>query len=377
MIKTIRTVAALASVCLLSCENPQPAPPLETALGSENPLIKNVMNNLDNHEVQIVFTGVKRDGDSVQFQEENFQVNANNYFYPASSVKFPIAFLALEKLQGNDSIQSTSRFFVEGDSIETTIREEITKIFAVSDNDAYNRLFEFLGADHINHRLEEMHIGPVRIAHRLAVADADEPQTRPLVFYLNDTTLAQWPGTMNTPVEAIDLNSTMKGKGFYDGDSLIESPMDFSKKNYLPVESLHNLMKRVIFPEKFPKEETFKLNEADRKFALEAMSALPYTNGYDREEYYDSYVKFFMFGDKKDPMPEHIRIYNKVGYAYGYLTDCSYIKDEKNGIEFILTATIHVNEDQIYNDNNYEYDEVGIPFLAELGRSIYQSLSEE
>jgi hypothetical protein len=73
-------------------------------------------------------------------------------------------------------------------------------------------------------------------------------------------------------------------------------------------------------------------------------------------------------------MPDDITILNKVGYAYGYLTDCAYIMDTTNEISFILTATVHVNENRIFNDDNYQYDEVGIPFLAALGRQIHQQL---
>ena len=102
------------------------------------------------------------------------------------------------------------------------------------------------------------------------------------------------------------------------------------------------------------------------------MSALPYQKGYERNEYYDGFVKFFMFGDSTDVIPSHIKIYNKVGYAYGTLTDCAYIKDVKNNVDFMITDTILVNQDGIFNDDQYEYDEVGIPFLAQLGREIYQ-----
>ena len=79
-----------------------------------------------------------------------------------------------------------------------------------------------------------------------------------------------------------------------------------------------------------------------------------------------------MFGDNTEPMPEHIKIYNKVGYAYGTLTDCAYIQDTKNHLEFMLTATILVNDNHIFNDNTYEYEEIGIPFLAQLGRELYE-----
>jgi len=89
------------------------------------------------------------------------------------------------------------------------------------------------------------------------------------------------------------------------------------------------------------------------------------------DEYYDSYVKFFINGDSKESIPEHIKVYNKVGWAYGTLTDCSYIIDTQNKLEFFLTATILVNKNQIFNDGQYEYNEKGLPFLSALGEAIY------
>jgi hypothetical protein len=38
----------------------------------------------------------------------------------------------------------------------------------------------------------------------------------------------------------------------------------------------------------------------------------------------------------------------------------------------MLSATILANKNGIYNDNIYEYDEISLPFLAELGRILYQ-----
>ena len=71
-------------------------------------------------------------------------------------------------------------------------------------------------------------------------------------------------------------------------------------------------------------------------------------------------------------MPPDVRVFNKVGWAYGFLTDVSYVVDLKNNIEFMLTATIYVNEDGILNDNKYEYDDIGYPFLNKIGQTIYQ-----
>lgn len=79
-----------------------------------------------------------------------------------------------------------------------------------------------------------------------------------------------------------------------------------------------------------------------------------------------------MFSNSVDSIGRNIRIFNKVGQAYGYLTDNAYIVDFKNGVEFLLSAVIYVNDNQIFNDDKYEYDEIGFPFLANLGKVIYE-----
>lgn len=330
------------------------------------------MDSISKYEVQIRFTAVTRRNDSVFLKDHDFQVNPNNYFYPASTVKFPIAVLTLEKLNDNDTLTMDSRFFVEGDTITTTFAQEIIKIFAVSDNDAYNRLFEFLGTDEINHRLENKGIGPIRISHRLSTENADRTTTRPLVVYLNDSTLINRKRSYNKTPKPLLLNSIEKGKGYYDDGDLIMEPFDFALKNYYPIDAQHAVMKRIIFPELFSKKEQFHIDKEQRQRLLKAMSVLPRDVGYNTRKFYDSYGKFFMYGDTKEPVPKTPKIYNKVGYAYGTLTDCAYIKDTKNDIEFLITATILVNQDGIFNDDLYEYESVGIPFLAELGRELYQ-----
>lgn len=355
----------------VSCSGVTYKNPLEKALSSKNPLIKRVMDNLDEHEIQIRYTQIDRRNDSIIFTDFDFQVDSNTYFYPASTAKFPAAVATLEKLNEIDSLSMDTRFFVEGDSVETTFAKAISKIFAVSDNAANNRLIEFLGQDDLNGRMRKRGVQPIRIAHRLSTPNADDVTTKPLIIYSNDSTMVMSRPIINTPPEPLDLNKIRKGKGFYVDDSLQMAPFDFSLKNYYPIEAQSALLKRIIFPEAFPKEQRFNLSGNQHAFLLEAMHTLPGKLGYEPKEYYDSYVKFYLFGDHQDPMPEHIKIYNKVGYAYGTLTDCAYIQDTENNIDFMLTSTILVNSNGIFNDDTYEYDELGIPFLAQLGRELY------
>lgn len=346
--------------------------PLDRALASKDPRIRAVMDHPELYELQIRFTRIFREKDSVGFANYDFQVDRNRYFYPASTVKFPIAVMALEKLNASKELTIQTKFYVEGDTIETTFGKEIIKIFAVSDNDANNRLIEFLGQDAINAGFSSKNIGPARIAHRLSVPNADDITTKPLVIYLNDSTTTSRAGSTNTSASPLMLEGITKGIGFYENDSLIDQPFDFSLKNYYPIETQHGVLKRIIFPKSFPEKDRFNLSPSQRQFLLNAMKILPKEAGYNQEDYYDSYGKFLLFGDSKESIPSNMEIYNKVGYAYGSLTDCAYIHDKKNSVEFMVTATILVNSDGIFNDNVYEYDEIGIPFLDALGDELYK-----
>lgn len=328
------------------------------------------MDSIAKYEVQILFTEIERDKNNLPvFRDYGFQVDENNYFYPASTVKFPVAVLALEKIQQTENLDINSNFYVEGDTVISTFGQEIVKIFAVSDNDANNRLFEFLGQDYIDKTLEEKGI-KARISHRLSTEDSDDIVTRPLIFYINDSTTVATEKIISRSLRPLQLKNIQKGKGFMEDGQPINDPMDFSYKNYFPLRSQHQMMKQLIFPKSFPTEKQFALSGQNREFLLNAMKTLPKDAGYDPNEYYDSYGKFLIFGDSRSNIPKHVKIYNKVGYAYGTLTDCAYIKNEKTGREYIISATILVNQNGIFNDNNYEYDTVGIPFLAALGQKL-------
>jgi len=155
---------------------------------------------------------------------------------------------------------------------------------------------------------------------------------------------------------------------------LVEEPLDFSPYNYIAIQELHNILKSLIFPDSFPEQQRFLLKEEDYKFLYKYMSMFPCESTFPEYDssYYDSYGKFFLFGNSKKNLPPDIRIFNKAGWAYGYLTDNAYIVDFKNKVEFLITATIQVNEDGIYNDDRYEYDTIGLPFFADLGQVIYK-----
>ena len=58
-----------------------------------------ILANPNDYRLQIVYTQINRDKNNVpHFKEYSYRLNPKEYFYPASTVKMPLAFLALEKI---------------------------------------------------------------------------------------------------------------------------------------------------------------------------------------------------------------------------------------------------------------------------------------
>jgi hypothetical protein len=92
---------------------------------------------------------------------------------------------------------------------------------------------------------------------------------------------------------------------------------------------------------------------------------------YDSAKYWDAFGKLLFWGSERRSLPKNIRIFNKEGDAYGFLTDVSYFVDFDHKIEFMLSATIYCNSDGVLNDDKYDYENLGLPFMKQLGRVIY------
>jgi hypothetical protein len=162
------------------------------------------------------------------------------------------------------------------------------------------------------------------------------------------------------------------GTGYYNDGQLVNQPFDFSLKNHVSLANLHQVLRAMVFPGSVPKKQRFDVSEDDRNFILRWMSSFPRESQYpyyDSTEYPDDYAKFL--GRKILPNP-NIRIFSKSGWAYGFLTDVAYIVDFEHHIEFQLSATILCNSDGIFNDDKYDFDKTGYPFMKALGQAVFQ-----
>ncbi|HEY4877378.1 MAG TPA: serine hydrolase [Puia sp.] len=352
-----------------------------------------ILQNKDSLKIQIIYTQIDRDThDNPSFKNYYFNVDSTKYFYPASTVKLPVALLALQKLNELrlPELDKKSTLITENDYNGQTavyndpttsdgkpsVANYVKKIFLVSDNDAFNRLYEFLGQEYINQRLQKMGYADAQILHRLSIplSEDENRHTNPITFY-NPSGKLLYKQPMQISQQKFAVRNDSLGIGYYNNDSqLINQPMNFSKKNRICLADLHNILRAVLFPNSVPVSQRFNLSNEDYQFVYQYMSQYPPETNYppyDSANYWDAFGKLLYWGSEKATLPKNIRIFNKEGDAYGFLTDVSYFVDFDKKVEFMLSATIYCNGDGILNDDKYDYETVGLPFMKQLGRIIY------
>ena len=358
-----------------------------------SPFLKDILNQPDTFHYQFIYTKIDRDrNNQPHFTNYYFRLNRNEYFNPASMVKLPTAILALEKMNNlskyginkyttmlTDSAykrQTKVSYDSSAANYLPSVAHYVKKIFLVSDNDAYNRLYEFVGQQQLNERLWQMGYTDTRITRRFVTMNEDENRhTNPIRFMQGDSLLyAQLAGF--SPVPFNFKKKLLIGRAHLNRqDSLINAPMDFTTHNNFPLEDMQQILQAVLFPNSVSAKKRFQLQPDDYAFLYRYMSKLPSESDhphYDTTEFFDSYTKFFMFKAWRSKIPSYIRVFNKTGWSYGFLTDVAYIVDFKNKIEFMVSGNIYVNSDGILNDDKYEYVETGYPFFKEMGNIIYQ-----
>lgn len=343
------------------------------------------IKDLDQYEVQILFTQIDRDTlGTPSLTTYRFNVDSSCYFYSDAAIKLPVAAMSLEKLNiiymdrkyGLATKFTPIRFEASRppqteyatDSSATsglpTIAHILNRAFLANDKNAYNRLYEFVGLNYINNTLRNKGCKNSNVFRRLDAPQfqkEDDKYTNAFALYGGDTIIYEQKEQYGINTAALSLNNTLKGTAHIREDgTLIQQPFNFSDKNFMAVQDLHQILKIVTLFEYTDKSLGFMLTEQDYDFLFELLLNAPQAD------------KYLSWATADAPLPSHIKVYSVSGKGYGYMTDNAYIVDTQNNVEFLLTATVHVNENQVYNDDQYEYETVGKPFLSALGRAIYE-----
>ena len=366
---------------------------LQQLMQQKPALFGSILANPKDYRLQIIYTQINRDKNNIpHFKEYTYRLNPKEYFYPASTVKMPLAFLALEKINNLkvkgltkstlmifDSVTARQETIYNNPySIDGTqnIEQAIKEIFLVSDNNAANRLFEFVTPHTVHEKLAEKGYKEVSIRNRLEIGRTkQENRNTQAIHFYNPKGKIIYQQEAQYNKDSLPYYNAFIGNGYYDQqDSLIKGPLNFSEKNRIYLSDLTHILKSVVFFDQTPPKQRFNLTKEDRKFLLHWMHTLPNESQYptyDTANYWPAYGKFLYTGSAKGSFPRTIKIFNKVGDAYGFLLDIAYVMDCSTKVEFMLSAVIYCNIDGIQNKNQYDYDSIGYPFYKNLGELIY------
>jgi hypothetical protein len=368
--------------------------PFNTILPNiQDSIAKKVLANPNTYRFQLVYTKIDRDQQGIpHFTNYTLYADAENYFNPASMVKMPLAFLAMEKLyelnqpgvnkfttmqfDSNYQRQVAMTADSSAQNKKPSIAHFVKRAFLISENDPYNRLYQFVGQGPTNQKLIAKGYTSTKITRQFMGYTEDQNRHTNGINFVDDKGLPILKLAPQYNKDSFQFGAPILiGDAHWNSkDEVVKAPFDFTRHNNISLVDMQKMLQSVIFPASVPKQNRFNMAEADRLFLLQYLSQYPSETNYpkyDSAHFYDSYVKFF-FQDSTHTMPKHIRVFNKVGWAYGFLTDVSYVLDTKNNIDYMLSATIYVNSDGVVNDSKYDEETVGFPFLNKIGSAFYE-----
>jgi hypothetical protein len=379
---------------------PSEKSPLLDSLLNKLPLeYHKILKNPERYRFQLIYTQINRNPKNIPVLTHHiYRLDTTEYFYPASCLKLPVAALALEKLKNlkipnlnwdtkivNEKSRPCQMDPVTKDpdmaSGIPTIKGYIKKIFLISDNPGYDRLYEFLTPYYINDTLRARGYKSTKIVQRLFTYCPIEEHKyiNPIKFYHNDTLIYEQKASVCDSTYILPhLKNEKIGKFSWNGYTALQGGLEPHKYSYISLKDLHEMLIAIIMPNSLPQSKRFKLTKEEYLFLRKYMSMYPSESkdpdlsGKKFSYYENGRMKYFIYGGEgKDTIP-NIRIFNKVGMAIGFLTDVAYIVDFEKKCEFFLSATVYVNENQIIGDDKYEYYTLGLPFLKQIGNILLE-----
>ena len=360
--------------------------PIKSAI-KEDEFVRKIIKYKDNYEIQILYTEVSKNNlGQTEFKDFQFQLNDEKYFYPASTIKLPIAIMTLSKINelraegSNISLKSKLKLSLINNKKEIIVKDSISSfqnliadVFLVSDNSASNVLIDFIGYNYFNSSMINAGYQNTYLNHKF---NPDPFVDSSWIITTLDNDVISSKENKRNVIAGSNISNLKKGERSLVNGKIINESMDFSLKNRSSLTDMHNIMKNLIYPEITLSK--FNLNVEDYDFLRYWMSRFTYEdlgNKYISDDrFFNSYNKFFIHGMDTILKSTDIRVYNKIGQAYGTSTDSAYIKNYKEDVEFFLTATIYTNKNEIINDNIYEYGDTAIPFLSRISKTLYKNL---
>lgn len=394
-------IAALALVPLMALGSPL-APGhdgLAELLAAHPKRFGELLEDPAAHRLQILLTEVGTDANGHPcLVRHGYRVD-KEYFYPASAIKTCAAVAALALIEeladggakvsvdtplvyhplfDDEELEEADESNVAGGAI--TVRHELRKLFLVSDNRAYNRLYELVGNERLNRSMWAAGFVTTRVQHRLSEfrSRADQLRTPRVELRVDEEhTLTRPALTSPLVLDNEGITGLDVGLAHVRGGERVAAPFSFRYKNRISLVDLQDLHIAILRPDLAPPGKGFDLTDANRSLLRQAMGEYAGRSEnprYDPEKYTDDWVRFFLPGLVKVVPKEHLTVYDKVGRAYGFSIENACVVDERSGRSFFLSAVLYTNPNGTVNDGEYGYETIADPFFADLGEVVARAL---
>ena len=352
----------------------------------------------EDHRLQILISEVRDTPRGPTLVRHGYRLGAE-YFYPASTIKLAAAIAAcqeIDRLRAFTGLPITldtpitfdplfpgeSREDADPTNLESsriTTGHEIRKLFIVSDNTAFNWLYDLVGQERLNRAMWEAGLRSVRISHRLSLSRTPEQnrRSRPLTLHSDEGDLTIPSRTSRLDLRVPPIPGLLVGDRYLAGGQTVPHPMAFADKNAISIIDLQDMLIQVVRPDVELGNPGLGLSAEHREFMLEAMRLLPAQSSnpaYDAAKFPDNWVKFLLPGLERVAPREDFVIHNKVGLAYGFLIENAAVTHIPTGRTFFLTACVYANPNGTLNDNTYAYDTVSLPLMADLAEATARAL---
>lgn len=403
--RTFGAALALGAFLAGGAAAQEPAPTsardLEALLPRDSAAVRTVLADRAHHRLQILLAEPVPRGDGTIGLRRSRLGEDDRYFYPASSIKLCGALAVLLQLGAHNRAHGTAfgldtELVVEPrfsgdvrvdrddsnlDGGHLTLRHALRKLFLVSDNAAYNHCVELVGQRALNETMWQAGFTSARLRHRLAEARAphEHGQTRPIRLRAGGDALLLPARDLGIDLDDNDAWRDLEiGTAHLRDGERIPQPMSFAHKNAISLRDLQDLLVEVVRPEIDTGKRGFpELTIEQRAFLVEMLGALPSESRnprFDPERVPDHACKFVLRGVARVvPLP-HLRVYDKIGRAYGFSIENAYVEDRRTGAGFFLALVLYTNPDGVLNDDAYGYDEVAVPFLDDVGEALARAV---
>ncbi|MEM9597193.1 MAG: serine hydrolase, partial [Acidobacteriota bacterium] len=189
--------AAATAAAVTPPPDPDPQVPSLDAILRGHPGLAPLLEDAEALRLQVLLGTLEEGSGGPRLVQQGFRVDAE-YTYPASTIKLCASVAALQELErlrrktGLAVDADTPLVFhplFDDEALERhdpdnrsgqriTVRHEIRELFLVSDNTAFNRLYELVGPAALNRSMHRAGLPSTHIVHRLSEARSPEEQLR-------------------------------------------------------------------------------------------------------------------------------------------------------------------------------------------------------